>query len=474
MLFNSVEFLIFFPLTTIIYFLLPHKYRWFHLLAASWIFYSFFIPIYSLILLFTIIIDYFAGILIASAEGKKRKFYLLLSLVANIGILGYFKYYNFFISNINDLLTATNINNQLCYLTLALPIGLSFHTFQAMSYTIEVYRGNQQPEKHFGIYALYVMFYPQLVAGPIERPQNMLHQFHEKHKFNSSEAIQGFKLMLWGFFKKMVVADNCALIVNDVFQHYKQYSSVTLILGICLFAIQIYCDFSGYSDIALGSARVMGFKLMRNFAYPYFSRDIAEFWRRWHISLSTWFRDYVYFPLGGSRVKKLLSVRNTLIIFALSGFWHGANWTFVIWGILNALYFLPLLLRDRNRVHLNTIAENSNIPSIKEIIQMAVTFFIACIAWVFFRAPNAQMAFDYIGKMFSFSKGVHLNTEIIIPSLFVSILMLLIEWFSRRQEIQVIFEAKSNVWRWLFYITITMLILILSPGEKSMFIYFQF
>ena len=473
MLFNSVEFLIFFPLTTIIYFLLPNKYRWLHLLIASWIFYSFFIPIYSLILFSTIVIDYFAGIIIYKSQGKRKKLLLLLSIVANVGILCYFKYYNFFIENINELFNSFGINQHLSYLGLVLPIGLSFHTFQAMSYTIEVYRGNQLPEKHFGIYALYVMFYPQLVAGPIERPQNMLHQFHEKHVFDKQNCIEGLKLMLWGYFKKMVVADNCALIVNDIFNHYTKYSSTSLTLGICLFAVQIYCDFSGYSDIALGSARVMGFRLMRNFAYPYFSRDIAEFWRRWHISLSSWFKDYVYFPLGGSKVNKFKKVRNTMIIFLLSGFWHGANWTFIIWGFLNALYFLPLLLSNRHRTHLNTIAEQSNI-SLKELLQMLLTFILACIAWIFFRAPDAHTAVQYIIKIFSLQQGSHLSAETIFLPIIMSILMFMVEWNSRKHQVQQIFQSTNEIWRWASYMLVTILILILSPAEKSMFIYFQF
>jgi alginate O-acetyltransferase complex protein AlgI len=474
MLFNSVEFLIFFPLTTIIYFLIPHKYRWLHLLIASWVFYSFFIPIYSVILLVTIIIDYFAGLIIYRSHGKRRKLFLLLSIITNVGILCYFKYYNFFIENINELFSFAGIHDNLSYLNLALPIGLSFHTFQAMSYTIEVYRNNQLPEKHFGIYALYVMFYPQLVAGPIERPQNMLHQFHEKHKFDKQNCIEGFRFMLWGFFKKMVVADNCAIIVNKIFDDHANYSSAGLALGISLFAIQIYCDFSGYSDIAIGSAKVMGFKLMRNFAYPYFSRDMAEFWRRWHISLSTWFRDYIYYPLGGSKVNKLKKIRNTIIIFLLSGFWHGANWTFVIWGLINAIYFLPLLLRDSNRTYLNTIAEESIFPSFKELSQMVLTFILACIAWTFFRAPDAHTAWQYLVRMFSFQQGKNIPAIIFLPSVAVSILMFGIEWVSRKQEVQKVFQLINNVWRWTFYMVITMLILILSPGEKSMFIYFQF
>jgi alginate O-acetyltransferase complex protein AlgI len=332
-LFNSLEFIAFFLIVTPLYYLLPHKFRWFHLLVASCWFYMAFVPIYIVILFGTIIIDYVAGILIEQARGNTRKHYLVVSLVANIGVLFVFKYYNFFIGNIND---ASGLSIPL--LTILLPIGLSFHTFQAMSYTIEVYRGNQKAEKHFGIYALYVMFYPQLVAGPIERPQNILHQFHERKYFSYENVVNGLKMIAWGMFKKVVIADRLAVYVNEVFDHHAQYEGIPVIMACVFFALQIYLDFSAYSDIALGCAKTLGFDLMVNFRSPYFARSIAEFWSRWHISLSTWFRDYLYIPLGGNRISKKRTVLNQFIVFMISGFWHGANWTFVFWGFLHGTY----------------------------------------------------------------------------------------------------------------------------------------
>jgi alginate O-acetyltransferase complex protein AlgI len=325
MIFNSLEFLLFFPIVSVLYFLLPHKFRWLLLLLASCYFYMAFIPIYILILFFTIIVDYYAGILIENAEVKRKKTYLLLSIFVNIGTLMIFKYYNFFIDNINESFSLLNSSISLPVLSLILPIGLSFHTFQALSYTIEVYRGNQKAERHFGIYALYVMFYPQLVAGPIERPQNILHQFHEKKHFSSEFLMSGLRLMLWGFFKKVVIADRLSVYVNGVFDNADEYGSLNLIIAAVFFSIEIYCDFSGYSDIAIGSAKVMGFDLMTNFNRPYLSKNIKEFWSRWHISLSTWFRDYVYIPLGGNRGSKFMKYRNVFIVFVLSGFWHGCK-----------------------------------------------------------------------------------------------------------------------------------------------------
>lgn len=317
MIFNSFEFLVFFIVVSTLYFTLPHRYRWFHLLAASIFFYSYFIPIYFLILFGTIVIDYFAGIQIERSEGRKRKLFLILSLIANIGILAVFKYYNFFITNVNSLLSLSANDFQFSLMSIALPIGLSFHTFQAMSYTIEVYRKNQSAERHFGIYALYVMFYPQLVAGPIERPQNVLHQFYIKQKFSYDNAVRGLRLMLWGLFKKVVIADNLSVVVDHVYSQPEAVSGLSVMTGAIFFSIQIYCDFSGYSDIALGTARFMGFDLMKNFNIPYYSKSISEFWSRWHISLSTWFRDYLYIPLGGNRGGEAKIMRNIFVVFIL-------------------------------------------------------------------------------------------------------------------------------------------------------------
>ncbi|NJN99133.1 MAG: MBOAT family protein, partial [Anaerolineales bacterium] len=338
MLFNSFEFGIFFIIVTLAYFALPHRQRWFFLLASSCYFYMVFVPVYILILFFTIIVDYWAGIYIEEAAGRKRRAYLLLSIFANLSVLALFKYFNFFNSNLAALTTMLGVNYPIENLSILLPIGLSFHTFQSLSYTIEVYRGHQRAERHLGIFALYVMFYPQLVAGPIERPQNMLPQFHTRHSFNYSEFVSGLRMIAWGLLKKMVVADRLAIFVNSIYGNPGQYTGFPLILATYFFAFQIYYDFSGYSDIALGCARVMGFKLMGNFRQPYLATSISDFWQRWHISLSTWFRDYLYIPLGGNRVSRWHWVTNTLIVFMVSGLWHGANWTFVIWGALHGLY----------------------------------------------------------------------------------------------------------------------------------------
>ena len=340
MLFNSFNFFIFFPVVTTLYFLLPHRFRWALLLGASCFFYISFIPAYILILALTILVDYYAVIQIDKSQGRRRKLFLIFSIVITCVILFIFKYFNFFNSNISSLAAFLHWNYPIKYLNIILPIGLSFHTFQSLSYVIEVYRGNQKPEKHFGIYALYVMFYPQLVAGPIERPQNLLHQFWEKHSFDYENARTGLMMMLWGLFKKVVIADRLSVYVNAVYDHPHQFTGLPVILATIFFAFQIYCDFSGYSDIAIGAARVMGFRLMTNFSYPYSSQSIGEFWKRWHISLSTWFKDYVYISLGGNRVSIRRLYFNLLITFLISGLWHGANWTFVIWGGLNGLYLI--------------------------------------------------------------------------------------------------------------------------------------
>ncbi|MBC7422991.1 MAG: MBOAT family protein, partial [Ferruginibacter sp.] len=344
MLFNSFHFLFFFIIVTIIYFLLPQNKKWIWLLISSCYFYMAFVPIYIIILGFTIIVDYFAGICIEGAKDKRRKLFLIVSLIANIGTLCVFKYFNFLNENFSFLLHGFGLKNPIPYLSILLPIGLSFHTFQAMSYTIEVYRGNQKAERHFGIYALYVMFYPQLVAGPIERPQNLLHQFREKHHFNSDRVFDGLKIIIWGLFKKLVVADRLAIFVNGAFNYYDKQSSFSLVLAIIFFSFQIYCDFSGYSDIAIGTAKVMGFDLMPNFKRPIFARSTGEFWKRWHISLSTWFKDYLYFPLGGNKVPVARRNFNLMLVFLISGLWHGANWTFVIWGGINGFYLVFAIL----------------------------------------------------------------------------------------------------------------------------------
>lgn len=399
MLFNSFEFLLFFPIVTILFFVLPHRFRWSMLLTASCFFYMYFIPVYILILFGTIIIDYFAGIYLEkTVEPKKKKFYLICSLIANIGVLAVFKYYNFFLDNINEAsLALFDKATALRYLGIALPIGLSFHTFQAMSYTFEVYYGRQKAEKHFGIYALYVMFYPQLVAGPIERPQNILHQFHQKQFFDYQRLSSGLRMMIWGLFKKVVIADNLAGLVNTAYTSPDDHTGMTLLLTSYFFAFQIYCDFSGYSDMAIGAARVMGYDLMENFRTPYIAASIKEFWSRWHISLSTWFRDYLYIPLGGNRTGKSRWMLNLFLVFLISGIWHGANWTYVVWGALHGIFLMIAIVKDdfleRKGIK---FSENNKII---HWINVFITFQLASFAWIFFRANSIQDAFTIIEKI---------------------------------------------------------------------------
>ncbi len=475
MLFNSFEFLVFFPVVTLLYFILPQKWRWLHLLFASCIFYMALIPVYILILLFTIIIDYFAGIVIEKSVGKKKKLYLTISIIANVGVLAVFKYYNFFIDNVNELLNITDVQSTIPYLNIILPVGLSFHTFQAMSYTIEIYRGNQVAEKHFGIYALYVMFYPQLVAGPIERPQNLLHQFREHHRFDIDRMYEGLRLMLWGLFKKVVIADRLSLYVSMVYGDVSGSSGANLALATVFFAVQIYCDFSGYSDMAIGSAKVMGFKLMTNFNRPYFAKNIQDFWKRWHISLSTWFRDYVYISLGGNRVSKRKIYFNVAIVFLLSGFWHGANWTFVVWGAFHAFLIVSYMLYKE---YINPGHSKSGF--LANLLSIAVTFFLVCIGWIFFRAQSMNEAMNILSKIVSLSGDFQLvvygpSAVFGATSTLISIIMIILLWANDffQDTQQRLFQQKP-----LFDILTNgiLLFLVISFGvfQKTSFIYFQF
>ncbi|HUS01325.1 MAG TPA: MBOAT family O-acyltransferase [Chitinophagaceae bacterium] len=472
MLFNSLEFILFFIVVTAVYFFLPHRYRWFHLLAASCYFYMAFVPVYILILGGTIVVDYFAGLWIEKTEGTNRKLLLILSLAANIGVLAVFKYYNFFVENINEL------GFRFSFLKILLPIGLSFHTFQAMSYTIEVYRGNQKAEKHFGIYALYVMFYPQLVAGPIERPQHMLHQFYEKHEFDADEFFIGFKMMLWGMFKKVVIADRLAIMVNTVYSYPQNYNSTMLLLATVFFSVQIYCDFSGYSSIAIGAAKVMGFKLMTNFNKPYEARSIDEFWKRWHISLSTWFRDYLYIPLGGNRVRIPRWYLNLFIVFIISGLWHGANWTFIIWGALHGFYLVLSIITKNARTQLDKLLHFEKGSRLHTFLQVAITFSLVTLAWIFFRSESVNDSFYIIKKIFSnnwgplqehitFSKFSYILSILLIAFLFIA---------ENRIVDKIIFLKLSEQYKRsvAFGVIIMMMILVLGIFQNLAFIYFQF
>jgi D-alanyl-lipoteichoic acid acyltransferase DltB (MBOAT superfamily) len=432
-------------------------------------------PIYILILAFTIVIDYIAGIYIEKTVGFKRRLFLIISLLANIGILAFFKYYNFLIENISCLLNSLSIPNQFSFLSILLPVGLSFHTFQALSYTIEIYRGNQKAERNFGIYALYVMFYPQLVAGPIERPQNMLHQFHSKHNFNYDEVVYGLKIMLWGFFKKIVIADRLAIYVNAVYGNPLQHNGSSLLLATFFFAIQIYCDFSGYSDIAIGSARIMGFKLMQNFKRPYLATSVSDFWKRWHISLSTWFRDYIYISLGGNKVSIPRIYLNLFVVFLLSGLWHGASWTFVIWGCINALFIIISLIVKNNKTYffLHMIIPDK----LKIFFQILITFFLISFSWIFFRSDSLTSSMLIVKKIFSKWKGslYYENPSMLLYSFFGIFVLFLYE-LNKEYIINsyTLFNNKNWIIRNLPYALLVILILLFGVFDGGQFIYFQF
>ncbi|RED47062.1 D-alanyl-lipoteichoic acid acyltransferase DltB (MBOAT superfamily) [Winogradskyella eximia] len=476
MLFNSFEYLIFLPTVFLLYWFVFNKHlklQNLFLLVISYVFYGWWDWRFLALIAFSSFVDYNIGLrLDRTQEQRKRKLLLYISMLVNLGFLGYFKYYNFFIDNFKLAFESIGINMHLSSLQIILPVGISFYTFQTMSYTIDVYRKKLEPTKNVIEFFAYVSFFPQLVAGPIERAKNLLPQFKVKRKFSYDLASDGMRQILWGLFKKMVIADNCAVYVNQIFDAPQDYNSPTLILGAVLFAFQIYGDFSGYSDIAIGTAKLFGFNLMQNFATPYFSRDIAEFWRRWHISLSTWFRDYVYIPLGGSKGGKWMKVRNTFIIFLVSGFWHGANWTFIVWGFLNALFFLPLLLTNNNRNHIDVVASNKMLPSIKEIFQIGVTFVLTCFAWIFFRAKNMSSALNYLQEI-----GTFQSSEAILPVkvLLVIALMVLLEWGHRERSFALQYSPSDSVIKMrMIYAIVAFLILTFGNFELTEFIYFDF
>ncbi len=435
-----------------------------------------FIPVYLLILGFTIIIDYFAGIWLEKTQGKERKYFLIASLIANIGVLAVFKYYNFLNTNLSELLSSIGYINQIPNLSIILPIGLSFHTFQAMSYTIEVYRGNQKAERNFGIYSLYVMFYPQLVAGPIERPQNLIHQFYEKHYFEYARVVEGLKLMLWGLFMKLVIADRLAIYVNAVYNNADQHSGKTLALATVFFAFQIYCDFAGYSNIAIGAAKVMGFKLMTNFNRPYFSRSISEFWKRWHISLSTWFRDYLYISLGGNRVKVQRIYLNLFLVFVISGLWHGANWTYIIWGAINGFYLVFAIFTEKWRKKLNHVIFLDRAPHFHNYLQIGITFILACFAWIFFRANNVNDALMIVEHIFSFQGSIYIEDYQQLIYGFAGIGFLLFIEIMREYNIHsaLPFVTNHRYKEVLAYTVLVILIMTVGVFDGGQFIYFQF
>ena len=483
MLFNSIDFAIFLPIVFALYWFFTNrnlKLQNLLIVLASYVFYGWWDWRFLSLILFSTVVDYSVGLgLLKESRLSRRKLLLWTSILVNLGFLGFFKYYNFFLDNFITAFSFFGTPIKANTLNIILPVGISFYTFQTLSYTIDVYRRKLEPTKDFIAFAAFVSFFPQLVAGPIERATHLLPQFFQKRHFDYSKAVDGMRQILWGLFKKMVIADNCAQYANDIFNHSDAYSGSTLVLGALFFSFQIYGDFSGYSDIAIGTSRLFGFDLKKNFNFPYFSRDIAEFWRRWHISLSTWFRDYLYIPLGGSHGGLLQKIRNTFIIFIVSGFWHGANWTFIFWGALNALYFLPLLLTKNNRRNLDVVAQGKMFPNLKELMQILLTFSLTVFAWIFFRAENLGHALSYIAEIFSSSifiapdfKGV----SKIVPMVILLIFFIILEWRGREGEF-----AISNMglkWnrlsRWSFYSFLVFLIAMFMQTEESPFIYFQF
>lgn len=489
MLFNSIQFLIFFPVVTVLYFLCPYKYRWFLLLAASCYFYMAFIPVYILILAVTIVIDYFAGIYIENSEGTKRKKFLVMSIISLCLVLFIFKYFNFFNQNFAELFRTFQLNYPVENIGLILPIGLSFHTFQSLSYVVEVYRGRQKAERHFGLYSLYVMFYPQLVAGPIERPQQLLYQFYEQHKVEYRRITDGLKLMAWGMFKKVVIADRLAVFVNQVYDNPGDYEGISLVIATVFFAFQIYCDFSGYSDIAIGAAQVMGFRLMQNFNRPYFSKSISEFWKRWHISLSTWFRDYLYIPLGGKRVSIPRWYFNLFITFVVSGLWHGANWTFLIWGALHGTYLIAGIITRDFRTRVVQFTGLYGMRKLHRFIQVMITATLVCISWIFFRAADLGDAlliffgmFKGLGNVFDAfgperAHILYLGRNLFDFSVCIFLILFLgmVELLQRRGSIIQMLNSKPPFYRWVLYYLILIVIILFGQYEISQrFIYFQF
>lgn len=474
MLFNSIEFLLFLPVVFVLYWFVfdrKLKYQNLLILLSSYIFYGWWDYRFLSLILLSTIVDYFIGLRISNQASLKNKRILLwCSVLFNLGVLGFFKYYNFFIDSWINLFNSVGYDIKSVWtLNIILPVGISFYTFQTMSYTIDIYKGKLKPTKDFISFASFVSFFPQLVAGPIERASNLLPQILKKRVFKYEQGVQGLRLILWGMFKKVVIADSLAPVVNDIFGNYQEFGGGTLWLGAIYFAFQIYCDFSGYSDIAIGTSKLFGFELMSNFKFPYFSRNIGEFWRRWHISLSTWFRDYLYIPLGGSQKGKWKSIRNVFIIFIVSGFWHGANWTFIFWGLFHAMLFLPSFIFNTNRKYTTSIiAQNTLLPSPKELIQVITTFLLVTIGWVLFRSETIIDAFNYLNKMIV---GINIpkSNRAVIPYV---IILIILDFIIRKNE-----SLKPSFLSHYIYIDSIYLISIVyyfNKNSLSEFIYFAF
>ena len=478
MLFNSIEFLVFLPIVFAIYWLLRNQLKLQNLFVvlASYVFYGWWDWRFLILIAFTSFCSWGSGLLIAKSHTLKvAKAWTAANIVLNLAILAIFKYYDFFVSEFGALF---GISTESLLLRIILPVGISFYTFQALSYSIDVYRKKIEPTRDIVAFFAYVAFFPQLVAGPIERATNLLPQFLQKRTFNYEQGVDGMRQILWGLFKKIVVADNCATYVDQVWATYDTQSGSTLLLAAVLFTFQIYGDFSGYSDIAIGTAKLFGIKLMRNFNNPYFSRDIAELWRRWHISLTTWFRDYVYIPLGGSRVSKAKIVRNTFVIFLLSGFWHGANWTFIAWGAYHAVLFLPLILLGMNRKYTNQVAEGRWLPNVKEFGQILLTFLLAVVGWVIFRAQTITDAWHYICGMIQVetlrASYLFFVQHGIRTTCWLCVVMLIIEWLQRDKQHGLDIAHIRPAWRVVIFVVLVEVILFFLPATPSSFIYFQF
>lgn len=483
MLFNSISFAFFLPVVFILYWFVANKSLKLQnllLLCASYFFYACWDWRFLFLLVFSTVLDYSTGIKMSEAKSQgKKKFWFLLSVLVNLGFLGVFKYYNFFAASFAGAISNLGLHVNPYTLKVILPVGISFYTFHGLSYVIDIYKNRIKPERNFIDYSFFVSFFPLLVAGPIERATHLLPQIKKERAFDYYKAMDGLRQILWGLFKKVVIADQCAGYANTIFANTATSNGSTLLLGALFFTFQIYCDFSGYSDMALGIARLFGIELLRNFAFPYFSRDIAEFWRRWHISLSTWFRDYLYVPLGGSKGGTWIKVRNTFIIFLVSGFWHGANWTFIVWGLLNALFIMPLIIFNTNRNNLDIVAKGKTLPTLKEFMQMLLTFSLTVFAWIFFRASSLTDAFIFIHRMFSRSlfsvPSFDANVLEVLQTTVLIIIFLIIEWHGRQNQyaIATLGKLKKRNYRYAFYFSIVIAIY-LFMGRQQQFIYFQF
>lgn len=479
MLFNSISFLIFLPIVFGLYWFVFHKNlksQNILLLIASYFFYCSWDWRFGFLLAFSTFLDYYTGLKIFDSDNPfYRKMWLTISVVVNLGFLGFFKYYNFFIDSFADFLKIFGLNPNFYTLSIVLPVGISFYTFHGLSYVFDIYNKKIIPTRNPIDYSLFVSFFPLLVAGPIERATHLLPQVEKPRTVDYNRLTDAMRQIFWGFFKKLVIADSCAQYANLIFNDSTNYSGSTLFLGAIMFAFQIYGDFSGYSDIALGTARLFGFELLKNFNFPYFSRDIAEFWRRWHISLSTWFKDYLYIPLGGSKGGNGMRIRNTFIIFLVSGFWHGANWTFIIWGGLNALFIMPSIIFKTNRNNIEIVAKGSFLPSFKDFFSILITFNLTVLTWIFFRADNVQTAFNIVFKIFStsffsFPKNIPVQTILLV------IFFIAIEWIGRENNyaLEKLLKNKKRYLRWSFYIFLIFLVGMYMETNETEFIYFQF